>query len=72
MLVISVAVSVIVVITMSMTFVSVMIPAKMVVTISGVQNFDLNQVEDQSNTSDQKHNPAMNFWRFEESVCRFD
>ena len=72
MLVSSVVVSVIMVITMAMAFVTVMVPAKMVVTISGVQNFDLNQVENQSNTSDHQHDPSVDFWRFKESVCRFD
>ena len=52
--------------------VSMIIPAKMVVPVSSVQNLDLNQVENQSYARDQKHNPSLNFWRLEKTICRFN
>ena len=52
--------------------VSMIFPAKMVVPVSSVQNFDLNQVENQSYARDQKHNPSLNFWRLEKTICRFN
>lgn len=52
--------------------VSMIFPAKMVVSVSSVQNLDLNQVENQSYARDQKHNPSLNFWRLEKTICRFN
>jgi len=74
---VTVIMTVIMTVTMTVTMVASMVvsmifPAKMVVPVSSVQNLDLNQVENQSYARDQKHNPSLNFWRLEKTICRFN
>ena len=66
-----VAVVVIVVMTVTMTMIMIF-TSKVIVSLSRVQNLDLNQIENKAKTRNKEHHTAHNFWRVKKSLRRFN
>ena len=66
-----VAVVMIVVMTVTMTMIMIF-TSKVIVSLSRVQNLDLNQIENKAKTRNKEHHTAHNFWRVKKSLRRFN
>merc|ERR1740139_438231 len=59
------------VVLMAMVMIMLVLATQVVMSVTGVQDLHLDQVEDQTHDSDNKHDFAINLGRLEEALCGF-
>ena len=59
------------VVLMAMVMIVLVLATQVVMSVTGVQDLHLDQVEDQTHDSDNKHDFAINLGRLKEALCGF-